>query len=115
MSKLVHPLLLPVFNSCDYCEEKKALRSDPSIEPESMRIRLGSTPSCENIPSTSIFREVCDHSRQRKMGQGKWERGARGEEVHHKMPVKGSISRLREGAVDRGRGDRKDEVKGGKR
>jgi hypothetical protein len=71
MSKLVHPLLLPVFNSCDYCEEKKALRSDPSIEPESMRIRLGSTPSCENIPSTSIFREVCDHSRQRKMGQRK--------------------------------------------
>ena len=50
-----------------------------------------------------------------KWDKGKLERRARGEEAHHKMPVKGSISRLREGAVDRGREDGKDKGKGGKR
>ena len=48
-------------------------------------------------------------------GKGKRERGARGEEAHYKMPVKGIVSRQKEGTVDRGRGDGNDERKGGKR
>jgi hypothetical protein len=34
------------------------------MEPESMRIRLGSILSCSSMPSTTLFREACEPDRK---------------------------------------------------